>query len=271
MMTVGYTIFNKVNLISRIIWSVNQCFSKEDEAIFLFDNCTDGSYERFKELETQIEPNFRVITPKEELFEIKANNVILKEAKGKVIVLFQDDMICTDQLIKRNINRIIKDFKSNGWKLGLMGGRSGFELEANPVFTAFNRVSSWEHLPSQYGEPIMDGGYAVRTILNRGPLVFTRELLDEVGYLDEEYFPLHQDDADYCCRAKFKYGRKNVAFKCEIISNLKWGSTRKTKLYPIADGRVISHGRVTKRNWRLFINRWSKDLKENHENLSRHV
>ncbi len=269
-MTVGYTIFNQVNLIPRIIWTVNQCFDKNDEAIFLFDNCTDGSYKKFKELSNQITVKFRVIIPKEELFEIKANNVILKEASHDTIILFQDDMICSDQLIKRNIGNIIKVFRKRGWKLGLMGGRSGYEIDGTTAFPfkSYKRVSSWEHLSVQYGESIIDGTFEIRTILNRGPLVFTREMLDEVGYLDEEYFPLHQDDADYCCRSKFKYGRKNLAFKTEITSDLKWGSTRRRKSYPIADGRTISNGRIAKRNWRLFINRWSKDLKENYENLS---
>ncbi len=272
-MNVGYTIYNQVSLIPRIIWSINQCFDKTDEAIFLFDNCTDGSYEKFKKLSGQIKVPFRMIIPKEELYEIKANNVILKEASHDVIILFQDDMICTDQLIKRNINSIMKVFRKKGWKLGLMGGRSGYEIDGTTPFPfkSYKRVSSWEHLSSQYGESIMDGGFEVRTILNRGPLVFTREMLDEVGYLDEEYFPLHQDDADYCCRAKFKYGRKNLAFKAEIISKLEWGSTRKRKHYPIADGRMVSNGWLSKRNWSLFINRWGKALKENYENLSSDV
>lgn len=267
MITVGYTIFNKVDLIPQIVWGVKNCFNEQDEAIFLFDNCTDSSLEKFSELKKGIKCQVKVITPKEELFEIKANNLILREAENNLILLFQDDIICQDLRIRDKIYNLVKTYGSS---LGLAGGRSGFELTGEPSFLyeAKHRVSNWEHKKDQYGKRLLDGKFLERTMLNRGPLLFTKQLLEDVGYLDEMFYPLWGDDMDYCCRAKFNREKKNVVFQCDVFSDLSWGSTRdKNKVYPLISGAKIKHGSLCKRNWRIFISRWGEALDRHYENL----
>lgn len=235
-------------MISEIIHGVKQCFSRDDEIIFLFDNCTDNSLKLFQQLN---DFGARVIVPDAELFEIKANNVLLREAKGNVVILFQDDMVCEDIHIKEKIGNVIAFY---GKSLGLLGGRDGFELnELSFPEKPISRVSAWQHIKDE-NTLLKPFEYAGRTILNRGPLVFTKDLLRNVGYLDEIFYPQWGDDVDYCCRARFSHGLQNVVFQCDIKSPLEWGTTRR--------GSKLKRGydRIMRRNWDLITSRWGKFL-----------
>lgn len=250
--TVGYVIHQKENLILSLLEGLKTSFGKEDEFIFLFDNCTDKSLDILMDNKNLIPGDYKVITSDEDLFEIVANNKILMKAAKETIILFQDDIICKDPNIKQKI-RVIQD--KYGDRLGLMGGRSGFEIKGTTFpENIVDRVSNWEHLPNQYGLKLKEGEYRERTFLNRGPIVFTKNLIKEAGLLDETYYPQQWDDADYCANAKYNYGKTNVVFQCNVKSHIKWGSTRskKSNLYKLTKGRHV------RANWDLFISRWGK-------------
>lgn len=250
--TVGYTIFNKANLIPDIIDGLKKCFSKDDEFIFLFDSCVDRSLEVFKEQNLE-GYNYQVIIPEGEQFEIKSNNRILKEAVNDVIILFQDDMLCLDPSIKDKVTQVLNYF---GDSLGLLGGRDGFELRSisfpeKPV----DMLSSWTHGVGGDRTMLSVGEFGVRTILNRGPVVFTRRLLDTVGYLNEDYYPQWGDDMDYCMRCKYKYGLSNVVFQANIRSDLEWGGMR-------GGFSKLRRGKFIRNNWLKFVKDWGYTLLE---------
>lgn len=208
--------------------------------------------EKFQSLRKFLKCEVKIIVPKEELFEIKSNNRILKEASKDIIVLFQDDMICQEPLLREKIWRVINHYGEDN--LGLLGGRDGFEFGKDLSFPEkpIKKISSWAH--GKGGRKLKEGEFAERTVLNRGPLVFTRSLIDEVGYLCEKYYPQWGDDMDYSCEAKFKYNRTNVVFQCNIRSELKWGGTRTSP-----HKRWL--GKTMKKNWSLFVSRWGHHFK----------
>ena len=254
--TIGYTIFNKQALIPKLIWGIKDLLNEDDEAIFLFDACTDKSLEKFQTARKFLKCQVKVIIPEEELFETKANNRILKEATGDIVILFQDDIVNQDPELKEKISKVIEHYGED--KLGLLGGRSGYELDKD--FNQCKRVSNWEHLPGQYGYRLKEWEFKPRTIVNRGPIVLTRSLINEVGYFCERYAPQWCDDADYCCETKFKYGRENVVFQCSVFSPLKWGATRTTSKLK------KNWGEMERRNWTFFLSRWGETIKKQHEN-----
>lgn len=265
--SVGYTIFNKKHLLPKIVFGINEAFNEADEIIFLFDDCTDGSIEEFQKLSGYLPSKPKIIIEHEDLYEIKANNRILRESSGDFTILFQDDIVNFDKALKNKVLDIAKHYKHN---LGLMGGRSGYELTSNPTFPekSYYRVSNWEHLDKQYGERLPDGAYAERTFLNRGPIVFSRDLINEVGYLDEEFYPLWGDDLDYCARAKFKFGKTNIVFECKVESQLGWGALRNSKrLFPSSEG-LMTHNNIARKNWRLFMSRWGEAIKKAYANTA---
>lgn len=235
---------------------MKEALSKNDEIIFLFDNCTDGSFETFKKLENYLPCKKKIIITHDDLYEVKANNRILKEATKEVIILFQDDIVNHDKDLKKKVFNVLKSIKNPG----LLGGRSGYELTGNPALPerAYYRVSNWEHKAKQYGKRLEEGGFEKRTFLNRGPIVFTRKLLDEVGYLDEAFYPLWGDDLDFCARCKFKYRKDNAIFQCNVESQLKWGATHSGQ-------SKVDFGKAVKTNWKTFIDRWGETMKDNYE------
>lgn len=253
--TFGYTIFNKAHLIPKIVFGIKNVLGEEDEAVFLFDACTDDSLETFKKVRRFLRCKVTIVVSPLELFETKANNRILKIASKDIIVLFQDDMILEDPEMKEKILRVVEKY---GDSLGLLGARSGYEWDGKPDYPPkiYKKVSNWEHLRKQYGRPMREGEFFHKTILNRGPIVFTRSLLDEVGYLDETFAPQWLDEVDYCCRSQFEFGRKNGVFQCKILSPLKWGATRTiSKLKKTMDKIQMKH-------WEIIMERWRKDLRK---------
>jgi len=259
----GFTIFNKAHLIPKLVFGIKDVLGEDDEAVFLFDNCTDNSFEVFKKVEKFLKCQITTVVSKEELFETKANNRILRMARARIIVLFQDDMVLQDPNMKNKILKIIDKHKD---KLGLLGARSGYEWDGKPKYPPkqYKKISNWEHLDFQYGMRMSEGDFFFKTILNRGPIVFTKSLLDEVGYLDEEFAPQWLDEVDYCCRSQFEFGRKNGIFQCGISSPLKWGATRtNSKLKREMD-------KLQKDHWGILMERWGEDLKKYyHENIAK--
>ena len=253
--TVGYTIFNKKDLIIPIMNGIRNLLNENDELIIVFDGCTDNSYEIFCHLKHFIKCPINIQIFNDDQFEVKANNWILKNALYDTVVLFQDDIINKDKNLREKIFAVINQVP----KLGLMGGRSGYELDGYPDFPEkpLNKVSNWEHKPEQYGYRLKEGEFRERTFLNRGPVVFTRELLNEVGFLDESYYPLWGDDLDYCARAKYLHKRTNVVFQCNVESKLKWGTTHNK-------GQSKINPNTFKSNYYRFIDSWGKKIQEHY-------
>lgn len=264
-LTVGYTIWNKEDLMPEIIGGLAENISPTSEVVLLFDNCTDDSFN--KAFEEAKKHNLNIIAlnyTDGDLFEVKANNELLrwfmKESKNDVIALFQDDIILKDKHFMSKIRSVLV----NEPDAGLLGGRSGFELESlefpeKPV----NKVSNWEHKEEQYGERLKERGntFAARTFLNRGPLVFTRRLIKEVGYLSEKYFPQWGDDLDYCAKCHFSHGLNNIVFQCDVESKVEWGAMRK-KNTPLK-----KYGKFAQSHWGLFVSTWQEKIQ--HENSTK--
>ena len=250
------------NIIGSLGW-----LDDGDELIFLFDSCTDGSLDELLRLQKYLNIDPDIIVPDDELFEIKSNNEILRRAKNDVVILFQDDIIVRDNDFRKKVSNIIMAYKP--CELGLMGARSGYELDGTPNFPPVCRyvVSNWEHKLEQVGEKLKDGEFKERTVLNRGPIVFTRDLINDIGLLNEELFPLWGDDIDYCCRAVAK-GRKNVVFESEVCSPVEWRTMRtKNKTYPLGDGTIGTAGTVMRRNWKYLYEKWGNLLKDKYEDF----
>lgn len=243
-------------LVTTILDGIWECFDPGDELIFVVDGCDDGTEEELRAQLTAREFaeyfDIQIYVPDEELFEVKANNWILKHSKNYVTVLFQDDIICKDKFIKEKIFSVVDKY---GMRLGLMGGREGFEIEelTFPEKTT-KRAVNWYHVEPKEVKMLEPFSSLRRTFLNRGPIVFTKRLIRQVGYLDEAYFPLWGDEMDYCARCKFDHKLVNVVFECEVESPIEWGATRKgSKLKPKLPG-------IMKKNWELFISRWGDRL-----------
>jgi hypothetical protein len=108
--------------------------------------------------------------------------------------------------------------------------------------------------------------FAIRSSVNRGPLMIDHEILAKLDYLDEIYSPQELDDHDLCYRAFKNFGKVAGCYWIDYESDYMWGGTRKT-------GSVGSWlYKANHKNMKILFNR-HKDLilTENHNENRRLV
>jgi len=92
--------------------------------------------------------------------------------------------------------------------------------------------------------------FAIRSCVNRGPLLIDHEVLQSVGYLDEIYSPQDQDDADLCYRVYQKHGKVAGCYPTNFISDLSWGGSR-----PDGSNQAAWSLKAHHKNTRILYNR----------------
>lgn len=190
--------------------------------IILVDNASqDGSYEDFLEFAKGIK-NIKVISSRKNLGFGGGNNLGLKVAKGRYILLLNSDCELKDNFMNGLIGWM-DEHKKVGisscnliYPDGRVQGTGGF-------FPTLGRVILWmmfiddipllSHLVKPYhpmheNSPLDKGGgfFGKEKDLDwvtGAFLIMRREVFDEVGFFDKDYF-LYVEEVDYCYRAKKK-------------------------------------------------------------------
>jgi hypothetical protein len=67
--------------------------------------------------------------------------------------------------------------------------------------------------------------FCIRSVINRGPVLFDNEKLKELNYLDEDFCPQNQDDSDLSLRA-YRKGYTVGCYGAKFESRDDWGGTR---------------------------------------------
>lgn len=220
------TVHNKGWLISRVIKSIYQYTCGEYELIIVLDGCEDNSEEvvlKEKKLNT-------TVLYAENVFETKANNLGLKNAKGNKVIIVQDDMI-------------IKEF---GWNLRMQKPFDAFD----DVFAVTARTAhNWEFNPNTIHLGMKEDLdncwcdicihtnhaskkntsrdiFSIRSSVNRGPLMIDHKDLKELNYFDEEFSPQDMDDHDLMYRMHKKLNKVCGCYWIDFESKEEWGGTR---------------------------------------------
>jgi len=208
--SVGYTFYNREDMVVPVLEGIARCFSNDCEVILHFDACTDRSLQTFKKNCSILgKREVKVLKTKRDLFELKSNNLHIDTFTRDVLAIFQDDMVCVDPYLCGRVERVMDEY---GERLGLLGARDGYEVEGGErVDFARNEWSS-----TQEGVLIGMGEWFEHTFINRGPIFLTRNLLEKVPCFNEDFYPGSFDDRDFCCRAKFLHGLSNVVMYSRI-------------------------------------------------------
>lgn len=223
MFTIGYTVFNQASLMRQIVEGLEKV--PEYPAIILFDNCTDGSLKVFNECSGNLR-NCRVfVNHGYDLFETLANNFILNRCLTDCCMLLQDDMVITDNSIFLQAEKIYREVPN----AGLIGFKDGYEMR---ILEQYENMISSPFSTAKYKQSELEPGqYEFRTFVNRGPLCVSKQVIEQVGLLDERFFPIFWDDNDYSLRCH-KAGRHNIVAYGNVISEPSWGATRRGSKIP---------------------------------------
>lgn len=209
-------IYNREDIIERVLDGIHNNISDNViELLLIFDGCTDNSEEKA----WNIINKFKIpvgISHTPDLNEVLTNNFGLKMAYGKYCCLIQDDMIIKEPEFDK---RLLKPFKVLN-NVFAVSGRDGVDarIDENGNIKYYNLVGK-----DREGKRDIFG---IRDIANRGPFMVDRLKAKELGFFDEEYAPITQDDSDICFRA-YKKGWIVGSYVIDYDSDLSWSWTRR--------------------------------------------
>lgn len=201
--------------------------------VFVSDNgSTDGSIDMIKKEFPQV----TLIENKKNLGFSKANNVAIKKAEGKYILLLNSDTIVENDCLEKCLEYMDKhkDTGALGCKVVLPDGKldkackRSFPTPANAFYNALklDRLFPNSKRFGKYNLTFLDENkiHEVDCLVGAFMLV-RREAIDEVGLLDEDFF-MYGEDIDWCYRIK-KAGWKIVYYPKGKIIHYKGGSSKK--------------------------------------------
>lgn len=211
---------------------------REFEIIVVDNGSSDGSQEMVK----KEFPDVILIENKQNLGFAKANNIGIKIAKGKYILLLNSDTEVLRGTLDSCIDFLEKDEAKEigilGCKVMLPDGkldlacRRGFPTPKNSFFKIFGLAKLFpkSRFFAGYNLTYLDENqsYEVDSVVGAFMLI-RREVIDKIGLLDEDYF-MFGEDIDFCFRAK----------------------QNGFKVYYYADAKIIHHKRGSGRNLKVL-------------------
>ena len=257
------TVHNKEWLISKVISAIYKHTIGPFELIVVLDGCTDKSKQ---EVFKYINPSNTLVLETPDVFETKANNVGLKAAKGDCSIIIQDDMIINETGWD---SRMRKPFQFDD--VFAVTARTAHNWIFNPntkdLNLDYNPNDHWSdiliHTDHAHKGNISRDTFAIRSSVNRGPLILDNSVIRELGYLDETYSPQDMDDHDLCYRAYSKLGKVCGCYWIDFISNDSWGGTR------INGSPAPWLLEANQKNTKIFYNRYKELIHSDNHNEER--
>lgn len=207
-MSIVLSIFNKEQTILSLVKHLtNSCASYPSvEYQIIFDGCRDNTEQIVRTFFSK-HPNYEVqFHVTNNIWEVKSNNLGLRNASGAYTVIVQDDNFIYDDsflyeaalFLEKNTQAVVL-----GGLAGVNFYPRGTILPSGPGQVCVNDEEVYWRQDTQTDPSLTDAIFQVDACM-RGPLFFRKSFLEQHGYLDEIYAPLYNDDMDLCFRAAEK-------------------------------------------------------------------
>lgn len=191
--------------------------------VIVLDNggSTDGSQEAIRK---QF-PEVRLIEVQGNRGFAGGNNIALREASGDYYLLLNNDTVVDKNVVKRLVEagESSRDIGITGPKMYLYDRKNVFWFAGGFMQKHYGTIHRG------YGE--VDRGQYDRTedvdIMSGCALMVKKEVVDKIGFLDEEFF-LYYEDADWCLRAR-KAGYRIVYVPSAVIWHKCCGTTNRNR------------------------------------------
>jgi hypothetical protein len=227
--------YNTKNLLAESLQSIYSKKHKIEFETFVVDNCsTDGSAYTIE----SIYPQVIFLPQKENLGFAKANNIAIQQAKGRYILLLNPDTVVLDNCLDLMVDFMDRnpDVGAAGCKVVLPDGsldlacKRSFPTPENSFYHALGLAKLFPKSRrfGQYNLTYLDENETHEVDCLVGAFMMVRrEVIEQVGLLDEKYF-MYGEDIDWCYRIK-KAGWRIVYYPGAKIIHYKGASSKKKK------------------------------------------
>lgn len=224
--------YNTRELVKKTLASIYKYEYNFSYEVFVVDNASsDGSKEMIRENFGRV----MLIENDDNLGFAAANNIGIKKAKGRYILLLNSDTVVYESTFETMINFMEHNLEvgAAGCKVVLPGGRldkackRNFPTPANALFNALklDRLFPDNKMFGDYNLTYLDKDktHEVEALVGAFMLV-RREVIEEIGLLDEDFF-MYGEDLDWCYRIK-QAGWKIIYYPETKIMHVKGGSNK---------------------------------------------
>ncbi|MCE1165007.1 MAG: glycosyltransferase [Bacteroidetes bacterium] len=228
--------YNVKDLVDNCIASIYKSNSASHSLeIFLVDNnSVDGSADHIE----KTYPEVKVIRNNKNLGFSKANNIALKQASGKYVLILNPDTVLEEGTFRKLIDFTESNAKTGAVtsKLILGNGRLDKACKrsfpklsvALPRMLGLSKLFPKSRIFGKYNLTYLDENETAEVEAICGAFMFIpKHVIDEAGYFDEDYF-MYGEDLDLCYRINEK-GYRIFYFPSVTTIHLKGESTRKTR------------------------------------------
>lgn len=228
--------YNVRFFLEQCLFSVRNASKDITSEIFVVDNnSVDGSVKMVKEKF----PEVQIIENKENLGFSKANNQVIRIAKGEYLLLLNPDTVVEDETFSKMIRFMDTHDDAGGLGVKMMDGKGKFlpeskrglptpEVAFYKVF-GFARLFPRSKIFGRYHLGFLDKNKVSEVdILAGACMLLRRKTIDITGLLDEAFF-MYGEDIDLSYRI-MKAGYKNYYFPETRIIHYKGESTKKSSI-----------------------------------------
>lgn len=213
------SIFNQEEIIERVLYGIFSNTTTPFNLVLVFDGCTDRTKARALKYVKRVKPKLMkdlIVRDTPNLFETRANNFCFKLARTDYLITIQDDMIIKDFGWERRITYPLRKFDDvlavtgrAALDIGLIGnGKEEYIIKSAKEFNTLSRNI-----------------FAIRDVINRGPIAFRVDYLKYLKYLNDLYAPCAIDDYEISLRAWRDKRWKVGAYWIDFFSHKAWSKT----------------------------------------------
>ena len=237
--------YNTYTLTKQTIESIIKKEHPFQYEILLVDNASsDGSIEKLQEDFNGLvsEEILQIFINETNLGFSKANNIGMRIAKGKYILLLNSDTVIKDDCLAKCLYEIEKNTNIGafGCKVMLPDGKLDHACKRGfptPKTSLYYLLKLYKKDPIKYGQYdalyLNENEVGEVDCLTGAFMLMPKDVLTEVGFLDEDFF-MYGEDIDLCYRIK-EGGYKILYYPKAQIIHYKGGSSKKKRTKIIYD------------------------------------
>lgn len=215
------SVYNQENLIEKVLYGIFKNTTTSFTLIMVFDGCTDRTEVRTRNYIRKYSPknlkNF-IAAFAPNVYETRANNIGFKLATSDYMITLQDDMLILEKGWERRLTYPLRKYDD----VLAVSSRSAHNIDH--IDEKIGAV--YTDRASRECNTLARDTFAVRDVINRGPVAFNLHHLKKMNFLNEAYAPSDLDDADLSLRAWKQYRLRVGAYWIDYASPLHWSKGR---------------------------------------------